>query len=107
MGKVLGLTARQCSPEGAQLLDELTQERLRQQVPGWRVQAGASAGLPTRIRQEWSCKDADAAGQLLQRMQDVSQRLGHAIAAADAVSSLAFVELTSPAAGAHVQMCAV
>jgi len=96
MGQFIGLTSRQCGPESMQLLDEVTRERLRQQVPGWRVQTGGDAAV---LRQEWTAKDADAAKQLLERLQAVAQEQGHAVMKADAVGSLAFVELCTPSAG--------
>lgn len=43
MGEHIGLLSRTCQPlDSLQLLDEQLRERLRQQVPGWRIQNNAA-----------------------------------------------------------------
>ena len=49
----MGLTARRCSPELAQPLNEKERERLRQQVPGWRV---TTQGDSICLVQDWSTR---------------------------------------------------
>lgn len=51
------------------------------------------------IRQEWTAKDAQAAQQLVQQLQDVAQQQGHALTHSDAVGSTVFAELTTTAKG--------
>lgn len=98
MGEHIGLTSRSCAPlESLQLLDEQLRERLRQQVPGWRIQANA-AGVQC-IRQEWTAKDGETAQQLLGQLQAVADRLGHALSLGEAISSTVVAEITTPAKG--------
>eukprot|EP00879_Flechtneria_rotunda_P003914 GHRR01004154.1.p1 GENE.GHRR01004154.1~~GHRR01004154.1.p1 ORF type:complete len:223 (+),score=70.99 GHRR01004154.1:469-1137(+) len=98
MGAHIGLGARTCQdPATLELLDTALRERLRQQVPGWRVQQN-SAGIQC-IRQEWTAKHADAAQQLVQRLQEISQQNGHPLTHADAVGSTVIAEVTTPLKG--------
>lgn len=102
MGEHIGLMSRACQPvDSLQLLDEKLRERLRQQVPGWRIQAD-SAGAQC-IRQEWTAKDAAAAAQLQAKLQEVGQQLGHPLAHADAIGSTVVAELSTPAKGAPLR----
>jgi hypothetical protein len=51
------------------------------------------------IRQEWTAKDGEAAQQLVAKLQDAAQALGHLVSHADAVGSTVFAELTTAAKG--------
>jgi 4a-hydroxytetrahydrobiopterin dehydratase len=81
-------------------LDESTQERLRQQVPGWRVSSAAADGaaLPC-IRREWTARDAAAAEELAARVRGVAQQAGHVPLSVQAVSATVVAELATPSAG--------
>jgi 4a-hydroxytetrahydrobiopterin dehydratase len=98
MGEHVGLLSRKCQPaEGLQLLDETRRERYRQQVPGWRIQS-STAGIQC-IRQEWTARDGEAAQQLVSKLQEVAQQLGHPLTHTDVVGSTVVAEVTSTPAG--------
>eukprot|EP00775_Hariotina_reticulata_P004129 gene4129-4376_t len=98
MGEHIGLRSRKCrAPEETQLLDDTLRERLRQQVPGWRIQSSA-AGIQC-IRQEWTAKDAQAAQQLLTQLQQVAQQNGHPLSHGDVIGSTVVAELTTSIKG--------
>jgi Pterin 4 alpha carbinolamine dehydratase len=101
MGEHVGLTSRRCRPvDELALLDENIRERLRQQVPGWRITA-LPGGEQQCIRQDWTASDADAAAALLARLHGVAESQGHAPVRAEAVGSTVILELSTPAVGAH------
>lgn len=79
IGKVIGLASRACADSEAALLDESTRERLRQQVPGWRVvgAGGGGSSADLLIQQEWSVKDADAAKTLVDSILQLAASEGH------------------------------
>lgn len=54
IGKLLGLTAKSCSAEHAEPLSEKERERLRNQVPGWRVSSNDAGGLC--LRYDWTAQ---------------------------------------------------
>jgi 4a-hydroxytetrahydrobiopterin dehydratase len=98
IGEHIGLGSRQCQDvAGLQLLDEQLRERLRQQVPGWRINNNKE-GLQC-IRQEWTAKDGAAAQQLVAKLQEIAQQHGHALSHAEAISSTVIAEITTPAKG--------
>lgn len=99
MKQFLGLTARRCQDNQGKL-ELLTSElvdRLRQQVPGWRVAMEASG--KSSIKQEWKAKDADSAQQLIGRFQAVSDAEGHPISAEIVNGSDVHVTLTTAELG--------
>lgn len=74
----VGLTSRRCVPcEGGNVaqLDEKEVERLRQQVPGWRVATDAR-GAPC-IRQEWKVKGFQSGLELMGRIAVIAEEQGH------------------------------
>jgi pterin-4a-carbinolamine dehydratase len=72
------------------VLDASTRERLRQQVPGWRVVA-AGADAAAAIQQDWTVKDADSAQRLVDSIGEISRSLGHAPASLEAVGGTTVV----------------
>lgn len=100
MGLFIGLSSRACQPASAlSKLDEPTLERLRQQVPGWRVGASSGASPLPCIRREWAARDAPAAEALADKVRGVAEAAGHAPLDVKAVSATVSAELATPAAG--------
>lgn len=98
MGEHIGLTSRTCQDVASlELLDETLRERLRQQVPGWRI--AASKDGVSCIRQEWTARDGAAAQQLVAKLQELAQANGHPLTHAEAISSTVVAEVTTPAKG--------
>ncbi|WIA18001.1 hypothetical protein OEZ85_009488 [Tetradesmus obliquus] len=98
IGEHVGLGSRQCQDVSAlQLLEEQLRERLRQQVPGWRINNNKE-GLQC-IRQEWTAKDGAAAQQLVAKLQEIAQQHGHPLSHAEAISSTVIAEITTTALG--------
>jgi pterin-4a-carbinolamine dehydratase len=83
------------------LLDDATRERLRQQVPGWRVVTAPGNGSAS-IQQEWTAKDAAAAAEMVAKVQEVAAAAGHAPAAVEAVGNTVVARLSTAALGAFV-----
>ena len=99
MGKVIGLASRACADSPPGLLDDSTRERLRQQVPGWRVVAPPGGGAML-IQQEWAVKDAESAQRLVDSIRTIAQEQGHDPASVEAVGGTTVVaQLTTAAAG--------
>jgi hypothetical protein len=98
IGRVIGLAAR-AVPAASELalLDESTRERLRQQVPGWRVVAGPG-GAPA-VQQEWAVKDAESAGRLVDSINALAAEQGHAPARVEAVGTTVVALLSTAALG--------
>jgi len=98
MGKILGLAAREMPPVAElAVLDDSTRERLRQQVPGWRV---VNAGAAQAIQQEWAAKDGDSARRLAEAIGGLGAAAGHAVAAVETVgASTVVARLTTQALG--------
>jgi 4a-hydroxytetrahydrobiopterin dehydratase len=104
MGKYIGLGARECQPAALLAkLDDATLERLRQQVPGWRVvpsSAAAPDGASLQcVRREWAARDPAAAEELAARLRGVAQQAGHAPLAVAVQGAAVAAELATPAAG--------
>lgn len=99
MGKVIGLAARTVPPaEELTLVDDSTRERLRQQVPGWRVVTGAG-GHPA-IQQEWTVKDAESAAILVDSIRALAESQGHPPAAVEVVgNTTVMAQLTTTSLG--------
>jgi hypothetical protein len=100
MGKVLGLAAREIGPAAdLALLDEATRERLRQQVPGWRMVTAPGSGL-LAIQQEWTVKDADSGRRLAAAITAVGEGEGHGVASVEVVGGTTVVaQLTTKEKG--------
>lgn len=99
LGKVIGLAARACADAAPGLLDDSTRERLRQQVPGWRVVTPPGGGAML-IQQEWTVKDAESAQRLVDSIGELAKEQGHAPASVEAVGGTTVVaQLTTGGAG--------
>ncbi|KAK9832005.1 hypothetical protein WJX81_007888 [Elliptochloris bilobata] len=78
MAKLVGLSAKRCVPcEGgkAAALSEPDANRLRNQVPGWRLEKGIGGALS--LRQEWKVRNFKAGLELFQRIAVVADAEGH------------------------------
>jgi 4a-hydroxytetrahydrobiopterin dehydratase len=95
---LIGLTARSCrdNADSLALLDSTDTERLRQQVPGWRVVA--SNGAAPLIQHEWTLKDEQAAKTLAASIQQIADTEGHPVALRR-VGAILIAELTTPSLG--------
>mmetsp|Transcript_34810 Transcript_34810/g.82583 ORF Transcript_34810/g.82583 Transcript_34810/m.82583 type:complete len:235 (+) Transcript_34810:102-806(+) len=77
LNKVLGLKSRTCVPLAeAALLDSADAERLRNQVPGWRLETGEAGSC---IRSEIRVRSAEAGEEMVRRLEAMSNELGHQI----------------------------
>ncbi|GBF94589.1 hypothetical protein Rsub_06704 [Raphidocelis subcapitata] len=104
LGKVIGLAARALPPAAElSLLSEFDRERLRQQVPGWRVVAAAGAAAAAgsagaAIQQEWAVKDAACAARLVDSIRVLAEEQGHAPESVESVGGTTVVARLSTAA---------
>ena len=76
--EIVGLSSKRCIPcEGGDVpkLSESDVERLKKQVPGWKL-AVDQAGVQC-IRQEWKVRDFAAGLQLFARIAEVAEEQGH------------------------------
>eukprot|EP01025_Chloroclados_australasicus_P019499 TRINITY_DN20645_c0_g1_i1.p1 TRINITY_DN20645_c0_g1~~TRINITY_DN20645_c0_g1_i1.p1 ORF type:complete len:227 (+),score=17.54 TRINITY_DN20645_c0_g1_i1:73-681(+) len=76
IGAFVGLAAKSCSDATAAPLEERERERLRNQVPGWRV-----VDVEGRfcIRHDWTAQDSDKAEEIKKRVEFISAKEGKAI----------------------------
>lgn len=78
ISEIIGLKSKRCIPcEGGnvQKLEEKEVERLKKQVPGWKLATDKSGAQV--IRCEWKVRNFAAGLQLFQRIAEVAEEQGH------------------------------
>eukprot|EP00193_Tetraselmis_chui_P009663 CAMPEP_0177771396 /NCGR_PEP_ID=MMETSP0491_2-20121128/11558_1 /TAXON_ID=63592 /ORGANISM="Tetraselmis chuii, Strain PLY429" /LENGTH=231 /DNA_ID=CAMNT_0019288919 /DNA_START=122 /DNA_END=817 /DNA_ORIENTATION=- len=94
IASIVGLRSRKCVPsEQAVLLSGHDAERLRNQVPGWRMPES------TKIQTDFKVKSEEAGEEMQRRLQAVFEETGHPALEVALDANNVLVTLSTPSAG--------